>query len=70
VLAEFINLLLPMRCHQCFDITPTVAVRCLHQALPQDGGHNETSTSLVLGVPSSQPPNSFSSPFWFLFCFA
>lgn len=69
-MAEFINLLLLMCYHQCFDMTPTVAVRCLHQALPQDRGHNGTSTSLALGVPSSQSLSSFSSPFWFLFCFA
>lgn len=59
MLAEFISLLLLMRYRQCFDITPTVAVRCLHQALPQDRGYNGTSSSLALGVLSSLPPSSF-----------
>lgn len=53
MLAESVNLWLLTRCHQCFDITPTVAVRCLHQALQRDG------TEAVMGP----------QPAWLWACF-
>lgn len=40
MLAEPVNLLPQPRYLQCFDTTPTVAVRCLYQALLQDVLHN------------------------------
>lgn len=39
MLAEPVNLLPQLHYLQCFDTTPTVAVRCLYQALLQDARH-------------------------------